>query len=65
MKVSRWILAGAALVQFSSLVTVSNPDTRTIGIVFGVASGTILLLLALGIYPAARRAEKRGIRNTD
>jgi len=54
MKVDRPILAGAAAVQFGSLVLVSNPGTRSLGVILGMVTGTILLLLGLGIPPRAR-----------
>lgn len=61
MKVDRAILAGAATVQFSSLVLVSNPGTRALGFVLGIMTGTVLLLIALGVQPSARRRTRRTI----
>jgi hypothetical protein len=58
MKVSRVILAGTAIVQFITLLLVSNPEARTFGIVIGVLSGMILLLLSLGVYPAERNQSR-------
>jgi hypothetical protein len=49
MKVDRTILAGAAAVQFCSLVLVAHPPTRTIGFAVGMVAGAVLLLLALGV----------------
>ena len=65
MKADRAILAAGATVQFSTLALVNNPHTRIIGFVTGMLTGTILLLLAIGIRPllppvaSKRRAEIR------
>jgi hypothetical protein len=63
MNVSRAILAGAAAVQFGSLVLVSNPATRSVGLIAGMVTGTILLLLALRIPPRARPSRTHRARN--
>lgn len=55
MKVDRAILAGAATVQFSSLVLASNPHTRALGFVLGIMTGVVLLLIAIGIQPSTWR----------
>jgi hypothetical protein len=52
MKVHPAILAGAATVQFATVDMANSPHTRLIGFICGMITGTILLLLALGIYPA-------------
>ena len=49
MKVDRTILAGAAAVQFCSLVLVADLRTRLVGFAIGIATGVVLLLLALGV----------------
>ena len=54
MKVDRAILAGAAAVQFGSLGLVSSQETRPLGVILGLVTGTILLLLALGVQPSTR-----------
>jgi hypothetical protein len=54
VKVDRAILAGAATVQFASLVLLRDHRTYLLGAVLGTVTGTILLLLALGIQPRPR-----------
>jgi hypothetical protein len=54
MKVHRAILAGTATTQFGTLVLISSHETRPLGFVLGMLSGSVLLLTALGVYPAAR-----------
>jgi hypothetical protein len=52
MKVHPAFLASAAAVQFTTLGMAANPHTRLLGFICGMVTGTILLLLALGFYPA-------------
>ena len=64
MKVDRAILAGAATVQFSSLLLVSSPQTRPLGFLVGILTGAILLLVALGIQPNTRRRAPGALTHT-
>ena len=47
MKVSRTTLAAAASIQFASLSLLSDHQTYLLGAALAMATGTILLLLAL------------------
>lgn len=51
MKVDRSILGGAAAVQFGSLALVTVPQTRSLGLIIGIITGAVLLLLAFGVQP--------------
>jgi hypothetical protein len=64
IKVDRAILAGAATVQFATLWMDGNPHTRLLGFICGMVTGTILLLLAMGIYPAARNRSDGQLDNS-
>jgi hypothetical protein len=64
MKVDRAILAGAATVQFGSLVLVSNPETRALGFVLGIMTGAVLLLIAVGIQPSTWRRARVTVPHT-
>jgi hypothetical protein len=57
MKVDRAILAAAATIQFASLGLVRSPRIWLLGVILGMVSGTILLLLALGIEPKGRSSQ--------
>ncbi len=57
MKVDRAILAGAATIQFASLGLVRSPRTWLFGVILGMVSGSILLLLSLGIEPKGRSSK--------